>query len=160
MINLLILHPHILWIDVASADWADIVSVKPCDDAFLVECVAHVTSQWGNLISLLEVNEADDTVCDAPESASVVSDFGSLVNHTLSRLSLPVLILAVRAIWVDDAWAENDTDCDSNHDNKGLREDEADDNREHSETEAGIWVVAMWRKAIECVQDVDGPSSV
>ena len=160
LLNLLTLNPHILWIDVASAHWALIFIVELIDDAALMECVAHVTSKWSNLVPILEIREADDTVCDAPEAARVVGNFGRLVNHTLSRFSLPVFICAMRAIRINDAWAENGGNCDSTHYNEGLGEDEADDDGEDGETEAGIWVVAMRGEAVECIQDVDGPGSV
>ena len=149
VLQLFILHAHVVRVDVAPAHWAHIVRLKPFDDALGVESVSHVAPERRHLVPFLKVNQADDAVLDAPETSLVVGDLGSLVDNTLPRFPLPVLVGAVGAPGVNEAGAEDDGDGDGDHDDEGLGQDEAYDDSEDGETEAGVGVVAVWREAIE-----------
>ena len=100
-LNLIFLQTHILWINVCSANRTDIVCVEPCHNAFVMESMAHIASQWSHLIALIEVNEAHNTIRDSPEASLVVRCFWSEINYTLSRFTETVLLGAPRAPWVN-----------------------------------------------------------
>lgn len=87
--------------------------------------MAHVAPQRSHFIALLEVFLANRALVDAPEAATVVLDFGGVVNYVLASAPLlgPLSVMGAQA--VDDARTENDQNCDHAHHDEGLRQDEA-----------------------------------
>ena len=65
-----------------------------------------IASEWGNLVALIEVDQANDAVCDFTESALLIFNPWSYIKHFLYLLHLAILFRWSVAVIIIQAWTE------------------------------------------------------
>ena len=112
------------------------------------------------MITLVEVDQAHDTVRDAPESALVICGLGCVVDDTLSGLMETILFTSVGAIGVDEAGAEDDEECAGDHHEESLWQNEANNYGENSQAETRVGIVAVRCEAHVGFEHINSPGSI
>ena len=117
---------HILLVYMRPTDWTHIVCLEPSDNALMVECVPHITSERGHLITLWEVHHAHDAIVNSPEASLVIGGLRRELDDALTRLVQSILLGTMRAELVDKTWAEDCKKHDGNYGEEGSWQCKAD----------------------------------